>query len=40
VLAGMKERTAAKVLAAFTDPTIPPLLVERVQKLKRPQGTP
>lgn len=41
VLAGMKERAAAKVLTAFTDPTVPPLLIERMQKLKRtpPAGT-
>ncbi|MCU0703613.1 MAG: hypothetical protein MUF18_06515 [Fimbriiglobus sp.] len=35
VLAGMKERTAAKVIAAITDPTVPPLLFERMQKLKQ-----
>jgi hypothetical protein len=35
VLVGMKDRTAAKVLAAITDPTIPPLLVERMQTMKR-----
>jgi flagellar motility protein MotE (MotC chaperone) len=35
VLLGMKDRTAAKVLAAITDPTIPPLLVERMQTMKR-----
>lgn len=42
VLVGMKDRTAAKVLAAITDPTIPPLLVERMQTMKRtaPANTP
>ena len=41
VLASMKERTAAKVLAAVTDPSVPPLIVERLKTLKRnTPGTP
>jgi flagellar motility protein MotE (MotC chaperone) len=42
VLASMKERTAAKVLAAVTDPSVPPLIVERLKTLKRntPAATP
>lgn len=40
VLASMKERTAAKVLAAVTDPSVPPLIVERLKTLKRNTPTP
>lgn len=41
VLSLMKPTKATKVLTSFTDPTVPQLLLDRMEKLKRPPvGTP
>lgn len=35
IIAQMKERTAAKALDAITDPTLPPVIFAKLQKLKK-----
>lgn len=40
IVAQMKERTAAKALDAITDPTLPPVLFEKLRTLKKPAPPP